>query len=74
MSHRFQVTVTSDLVLRIIVSRAHLLHSLRQELQIWFVDASRDGGVLRTDFWVTVALISDLVFRIIMSRAYLLYK
>ena len=32
------------------VSGAYLLYSLRQESQIWCVDASWDGGVSRTIF------------------------
>ena len=39
------VTLTSDLVVRIIVSRAYLFYSLSEEFQIWCVDASWDGGV-----------------------------
>ena len=65
------MTLASDLVLRIIVSRAYLLHSLRYEFQIWCVDASWYGGVSYTIFRVTVTLTSDLVFRIIVSGAYL---
>ena len=42
--------LTSDLVLRIIVSGAYLLHSLRWGFQIWCVDASLDGGVSCTIF------------------------
>ena len=34
------LTLTSDLVFRIIVSGAYLLYYLRKEFQIWFVDAS----------------------------------
>ena len=37
-----------DLVFRIIVSGAYLLHYLRQESQIWCVDASWDDEVCRT--------------------------
>ena len=42
VAHLFQVTLTltSDLVFRIIVSRAYLLYYLRYEFQIWCVDAS----------------------------------
>ena len=32
------------------VSSAYLLHSLRSESHIWFVDASWDGGVSHTIF------------------------
>ena len=55
------MTLTSDLVLRIIVSGAYLLYSLIEEFQIWCVDASWDSGVSCTIFWVTVTLTSDLV-------------
>ena len=37
--------LTSDLVLRIIVSGAYLLYSLSEEFQIWCVDASLDRGM-----------------------------
>ena len=37
-----------DLVFRIIMSRAYLLYYLRQESQIWCVDASWDDEVLLT--------------------------
>ena len=55
------MTLTSDLVLRIIVSRACLLYSLSEEFQIWCVDASLDGESVMYHFWVTVTLTSDLV-------------
>ena len=55
------MTLTSDLVLRIIVSRACLLYSLSEEYQIWCEDASLDSGVSCTLFLVTVTLTSDLV-------------
>ena len=42
------LTLTSDLVFRIIVSRAYLLYYLRQEFQIWCVDVSWDDEVSRT--------------------------
>ena len=42
------LTLTSDKVLRIIVSGAYLLYLLRKKSQIWCVDASWDGGVLRS--------------------------
>ena len=42
------VTLTSDLVLRIIMSRAYLLYYLRLESQNWCVDASWDVEVLHT--------------------------
>ena len=47
VTYHFQVTVTltSDLVFRIIMSGAYLLHILRQESQFWCLDASWDGGV-----------------------------
>ena len=44
------VTLTSDLVLRIIVSGAYLLYSLSEEFQIWCVDASWNSGVSCTIF------------------------
>ena len=44
------MTLTSDLVLKIIVSRACLLYSLSEEFQIWCVDASLDSGVSCTIF------------------------
>ena len=55
------MTLNSDLVLRIIVSRAYLLYSLSEEFQIWCVDASWNSGVSCTIFLVTVTLTSDLV-------------
>ena len=45
---RVTVTLTSDLVFRKIVSIAYLLNYLRQESQIWCVDASWDVEVSRT--------------------------
>ena len=44
------MTLTADLVLRIIVSGAYLLYSLSEEFQIWSVDTSWDSGVLCTIF------------------------
>ena len=44
------MTLTSDLVLRIIVSRAFLLYSLSEEFQIRCVDVSLDSGVSCTIF------------------------
>ena len=46
--YHFLVTVTlnSDLVYRIIMSRAYLLYYLMKESQIWCVDASWDDEVL----------------------------
>ena len=39
------VTLTSDLVSRIpIESVVNLLYSLRKEFQIWYLEASLDGG------------------------------
>ena len=40
-------TLTSDLVFRKIVSIAYLLYYLREESQIWCVDASWDDEVSR---------------------------
>ena len=50
MTYHFQVTVTltSDLVFRIIVYGAYFLYYLRLESQIWCVDASLDDEVSRT--------------------------
>ena len=45
---RVTVTLTSDLVFRIIVFGAYLLYYLRKESQIWCVDASWDDKVSRT--------------------------
>ena len=42
------VTLTSDLVLRIIVSRAYFLYYLMSESQIWGGDSSLDGGAVQT--------------------------
>ena len=66
------MTLTSDLVLRIIVSRAYLLDSLSEEFQIWYVDASWDSEESRP-FLGHCDLNLCPSFRIIMSRAYLLY-
>ena len=55
------MTLTSDLVLRIIVSGACLLYSLSEEFQIRCEDTSWDSGVSCTIFWVTVTLTSDLI-------------
>ena len=44
------MTLTSDLVLRIIVSGAYLLYSLSVEFQIWCVDTPRDSGVSCINF------------------------
>ena len=41
---RVTVTMTFDLVFRIIMSGAYLLYYLRKESQIWCVNASGDGG------------------------------
>ena len=48
---RVTVTLTSDLVFRIIVSGAYLLYYLRLESQIWCVDASWDDKVSHTINW-----------------------
>ena len=42
------VTLTFDLVSRIIVSGAYLLYYLRNESQIWLVVSSWDGGVVQS--------------------------
>ena len=44
------LTLTSDIVSRIIRFEANLLHYLRLESQIWCVDAPWDGGVSSTIF------------------------
>ena len=44
------MTLTSDLVLRIIVSGAYLLYSLSEDFQILCVDTSWDSGVSCTIF------------------------
>ena len=53
--YHFRVTVTltltSDLVFRIIMSKAYLLHYLRKESQIRCVDASWDDEVSHTIIW-----------------------
>ena len=52
VAYHFRVTVTlaltSDLVFRIMVSGAYLLYYMKQESQIWCVDASWDDKVPRT--------------------------
>ena len=45
---RVTVTLTSDLVFRIIVSGAYLLYYFRYESPIWCVDASLDDEVSHT--------------------------
>ena len=45
---RVTVTLTSDLVFRIIMSKAYLLYYLRKESKIWCVDASLDDDVSHT--------------------------
>ena len=48
---RVTVTLTSDLVSRIVIeSGAYILYSLRPEVQIWCMDASTDSGVSHTVF------------------------
>ena len=49
------VTMTSDLVLRIIVLAAYLLYSLRKEIQIWCIYILGLGSVTY-HFRVTVTL------------------
>ena len=48
------LNMTSDLVFRIIMSVAYLLYYLRQESQIWCVNASLGGGVSRPKITVTL--------------------
>ena len=42
------MTLTFDLVSRIIMSGAYNLYHLMLEFQIWCVDSSWDGGVVHT--------------------------
>ena len=67
------VTLTSDLVLRIIVFGAYFLYffevRIRNLVYICILGCRSVTYHLR----VTVTLTSDLVFRIVVSRAYLLY-
>ena len=44
------LTLTSDLIFRMIMSGAYLLHDLRQESKIKCVGVSRNGDVSRTIF------------------------
>ena len=61
---RVTVTLTSDLVFRIIMSRAYLLSYLRWGSQIWCVDASWEDEVSHTIIKsLTLNLTSDLVSR-----------
>ena len=53
---RVTVTLTSDLVFRIIVSGVYLLYYLSWESHIWCLVASWDGRVSCTKLWVTVTL------------------
>ena len=48
--YHFWVTLTSDLVYRIIVSRTYLLYYLRWESQIFSMDTSLDADVSHTIF------------------------
>ena len=55
VAYHFRVTVSLTLTFyivffRIIMSGAYLLYSLRQESQMWCVDASWDVGVSHTIF------------------------
>ena len=72
ITFRVTVTLTSDLVLRIIVFGTYLSYSLRSEFQILCVYVSWDGEVSLNIFWVTVTLTPDLVLIIIVSGAYLI--
>ena len=45
VTYHFRVTITSDLVFRIVISGKCLLYYLRWESQILRVDVSWDGGV-----------------------------
>ena len=73
-----QVTVTliltSDLVLRIIMSRTYLLYYLRQESHLVYI-CILEWRSVPSNFHITVTFTSDLVSRIgIESGAYLLYS
>ena len=67
------MTLTSDLVCRIIVSRTYLLYYLRWESQICCMDTSLDADVWYSILGHCELDQYDLVSRIIMSGAYLLY-
>ena len=67
------MTLTSDLVCRIIVSRTYLLYYLRWESQICCMDTSLDADVSYSILGHCELDQYDLVSRIIMSGAYLLY-
>ena len=67
------MTLTSDIVCRIIVSRTYLLYDLRWESQICCMDTSFDADVSHTILG-HCDLDHDLVSRIIMSGAYHLYS
>ena len=60
MGYHFQVTLTSGLVSRIIMSGAYLVYYLRLESQIWCVDASWDNEVGNCNFDPTYFLKSAL--------------
>ena len=64
------VTLTSNIVLRIIVSGTYLIYYLSLELQIWCLVASWDGSVM---YFVLGHCDLDIFSRIIVSGAYLLY-
>ena len=67
------VTLTSDLVLRIIVSGAQHLYSFELGIPYLVCGCILEQRSVKYHVLVTVTLTSDLVFRIIMSKAYLLY-
>ena len=69
---RVTVTLTSDLVFRIIVSGAYLLYSLSGIPNLMCIYILGWPSVTY-HFLVTVILTSDLDLIIIVSRAYLLY-
>ena len=68
----FTVTLTSDIVLRSIVSGTYLLYSLREEFHLVCICILVRRSVTH-HFWITLTLTSNLVCRIIVSRTYLLY-
>ena len=66
------VTLTSDLVFKIIMSRAYILHieGRNPKFAVWMPLWIAEFHI---PFWVTLTLTSDLVYRILVSRTYLFY-
>ena len=48
VTYHFQLTMTSDLVFRIVISGKYLLYYLRWESQIWRMGASLGADMSRT--------------------------